>query len=46
MENKKCENKLKIQQKEIQKYLKSNSNNFWLNTAGFKELFLDLTKKK
>lgn len=44
LENKKCEDKLGTQQKEIQKYLKCNPNNFWLNTAGFKKLFLDLTK--
>jgi len=33
------------QQKEIKKYLKKNPKNYWLNTAGFKLLFSDLTKK-
>ncbi len=36
--------KLKTQRAEIQKHLKQNSNSFWLNTAGFKALFADLTK--
>lgn len=38
----KAGNKLKIQRKEIKKYLKKNLNNYWLNTAGFKTLFFDL----
>ena len=42
--NKKCGDKLKTQRKEIQKYLKSNSRNYWLNTFGFKSLFLNLKK--
>ena len=45
LDNKKCGDKLKTQRKEIKKYLKNNPNNFWLNTVGFKNLFLDLTKK-
>lgn len=32
------------QQKEMLEYLKQNSRSFWLNTAGFKALFLDLIK--
>lgn len=41
----KAGNKLKIQRKEIKKYLKKNLNNYWLNTAGFKALFSDLNLK-
>lgn len=37
-------NKLKTQREEIEKYLKRNSKNYWLNTAGFKKLFSDLLK--
>ena len=40
----KCGEKLKTQRKEIKKYLKKNSGNYWLNTAGFKSLFSDLVK--
>lgn len=36
--------KLKIQRKEIKKYLKKNSQNYWVNTAGFNALFSDLIK--
>lgn len=32
-------NKLAQQRKEIKKYLNKNSNNFWVNTAGFSALF-------
>ncbi len=39
-----CNEKLQIQREEIQKYLKQNSNSFWLNTAGFKDLFKDITQ--
>ena len=42
--DKKCGDKLKTQRKEIKKYLKNNSRNFWLNTKGFKDLFFDLNK--
>lgn len=35
--------KLKIQQKEISKFLSRNVNNFWVNTFGFEALFFDLT---
>ena len=31
--------KLRTQKKEIRKYLSHNSNNFWVNTAGFTTLF-------
>lgn len=34
--------KLRKQQEEISKYLIDNSNNFWVNTAGFKALASDL----
>ncbi|MGB2762562.1 MAG: hypothetical protein WBC21_03430 [Minisyncoccales bacterium] len=44
--NEKCGDKLKTQRKEIQKYLKSNPRNYWLNTSGFVSLFLDLKNKK
>jgi len=40
----KAGDKLKTQRKEIKKYLKKNPNNYWLNTAGFKNLFSDLVK--
>lgn len=36
--------KLKTQRKEIKKYLKKNSQNYWLNATGFKSLFSDLVK--
>ena len=39
----KCGDKLKTQRKEIKRYLKKNPKNYWLNTAGFKTLFSDLT---
>lgn len=32
-------NKMATQKNEIEKHLRKNSNNFWLNTAGFMELF-------
>lgn len=35
-------NKITTQRKEINKYLKSNPNNYWANTAGFKQLISDL----
>ena len=41
---KKCGDKLKTQRQEIKKYLRKNSNNYWLNTSGFRALFGDLTK--
>ena len=44
--NEKCGDKLKTQRKEIQKYLKSNPRNYWLNTNGFISLFSDLKNKK
>ena len=31
-----------IQRKEIEEYLKNNTRNYWLNTAGFDALFFDL----
>lgn len=34
--------KKKESQKIINKYLRKNPNNYWLNTAGFKNLFSDL----
>src|SRR3989339_753168 len=34
--------KLKQQQNEIKKYLSINYNNFWVNTAGFKQLASDM----
>ena len=34
--------KLKQQQNEIKKYLSMNYNNFWVNTAGFKQLASDI----
>ena len=40
--NKKCGDKLKTQRREIKKYLKNNSRNYWLNTVGFTSLFSDL----
>jgi len=42
LDNKKCGEKLKTQRKEIKKYLKNNTRNFWLNTKGFENLFSDL----
>lgn len=44
LSNSKAGDKLKIQRKEIKKYLKKNPNNYWLNTAGFNALFSDLVK--
>lgn len=35
----KAGDKLKTQRAEVEKYLKKNPNNYWLNTAGFKSLF-------
>lgn len=37
--------KIKMQREEINQFLIRNPHNFWLNTAGFKTLFFDLTKK-
>ena len=37
--------RIKQQQKEILQYLKQNLKSIWLNTAGFKALFSDLTKQ-
>ncbi|PIR44172.1 hypothetical protein COV23_01290 [Candidatus Wolfebacteria bacterium CG10_big_fil_rev_8_21_14_0_10_31_9] len=34
--------KIITQKKEINGFLKNNSNNYWLNTAGFKKLICDL----
>ncbi|MBU4284945.1 hypothetical protein KKI21_01835 [Patescibacteria group bacterium] len=34
------ENKIKTQNKDIFKTLKKNKNNYWINTAGFKKLFI------
>ena len=34
--------KIITQRKEINKFLKNNPNNYWLNTAGFEKLILDL----
>lgn len=42
--SKKAKKKLK-QRKQIEKYLRQNQQNYWLNTAGFKAFFADLTKK-
>lgn len=42
----KCGDKLKTQRREIKKYLKNNARNYWLNTAGFTSLFLDIKNKK
>ncbi len=36
--------KITTQRKEIKKFLNNNPNNYWLNTAGFSKLFLDLKK--
>lgn len=44
LSNSKGGDKIKTQRKEIAKYLKRNSNNYWLNTAGFESLFSDLIK--
>ncbi len=44
LSNSKSGDKLTTQRKEIQKYLKQNPNNYWLNTAGFKGFFYDLVK--
>jgi len=33
--------KLTTQRKEIEKYLSRNPNNFWVNTSGFEELFIN-----
>lgn len=41
LSNSKAGDKLKTQRKEIKKYLKKNPNNYWLNTAGFRNLFSD-----
>jgi hypothetical protein len=40
--NKKNGSKLKIQRKEISKFLSRNANNFWVNTFGFESLFAEL----
>lgn len=34
--------KITIQRKEINKFLKNNPNNYWVNTAGFEKLISDL----
>lgn len=34
--------KITTQKKEIKKFLKNNSDNYWVNTAGFKKLISDL----
>ncbi len=39
--NKKAKKRLK-QYREINRYLRQNMQNYWLNTAGFKALFADL----
>lgn len=39
--SKKKKNKIRIQYNDITKALKSNPKNFWLNTAGFKKLFIE-----
>jgi len=44
LSNNKAGDKLKTQRKEIKRYLKKNPHNYWLNTAGFKNLFSDLVK--
>jgi len=38
----KVRGKIKIQRREINKFLNQNHNNFWVNTAGFKKLIFDL----
>jgi|SRR3989344_5327965 len=35
-------NKIETQRKDINKFLKDNPNNYWLNTAGFEKLIFDL----
>jgi len=37
-----CGDKTITQRKEIKKFIKKNSNNYWLNTAGFESLISDL----
>jgi len=37
--------KISKQKKDIERYLKSNPNNYFVNTAGLKKLFEDLAKK-
>lgn len=46
LSNSRAGDKLKTQREEIEKYLKKNLNNYWLNTAGFKKLFSDLVKSQ
>jgi len=41
LKDKKEEGKIKAQHNDILKALKKNPNNYWVNTAGFKELFGD-----
>jgi hypothetical protein len=41
LKDKNEENKIKVQHEDILKALKKNKNNYWVNTAGFKELFKD-----
>ncbi len=36
------DNKITTQRKEIKKFLNNNPNNYWVNTAGFENLILDL----
>lgn len=43
LDNKEGSDKLTTQRKEIRKYLSDNPNNFWLNTAGFKNLFKEIS---
>ncbi|MBC7092047.1 MAG: hypothetical protein H5T85_05170 [Actinobacteria bacterium] len=38
--------KVNRQKEDIEKYLKENPNNFFVNTAGLKEIFEDLSKNK
>lgn len=40
LRDKKEENKIRLQHDDIIKSLKKNANNYWVNTAGFKELFI------
>jgi len=42
LSNSTCGDKTITQRKEIKKFIKKNSNNYWLNTAGFESLISDL----
>lgn len=44
LSNSKAGDKLKMQRKEIKKYLRKNLNNYWINTAGFKILFSEIIR--